>query len=223
MALVAVSQRDRRTATTRSSASPGTTGSATDEAEVAFNIADAHQGRGLGSVLLEHLAAAARERGVRRFVAEVLPQNGRMIAVFREAGYEVRQRTEDGIVAVGFDIDPTDRSLAVMADREHRAEALSMRGAAARVVGRRRRARARTRARRSPGGWPRGVLADLLVGDPSVVVHAVGVPGDPPLPVHARLTDVPGPVELAVVAVPAAAAADVARDLARLDVHGSSC
>src|SRR3954452_13881679 len=98
-----------------------------DDAEVAFNVADAHQGRGLGSVLLEHLAAAARERGVRRFVAEVLPQNGRMIAVFREAGYVVRQRTEDGIVALSFDIDPTDRSLAVMADREHRAEARSMR------------------------------------------------------------------------------------------------
>ncbi|OZB50395.1 MAG: hypothetical protein B7X40_02520, partial [Cellulomonas sp. 14-74-6] len=79
-----------------------------DTAEVAFNIADARQGLGLASVLLEHLAAAARERGVRRFVAEVLPQNGRMISVFREAGYEVRQRTEDGVVAVSFGIDPTD-------------------------------------------------------------------------------------------------------------------
>lgn len=96
-------------------------------AEVAFNISDAHQGKGLGSVLLEHLAAAARERGVRRFVAEVLPSNGRMLAVFRDAGYAVRQRTEDGVVSVAFDIDPTDRSLEVMADREHRAEARSMR------------------------------------------------------------------------------------------------
>ncbi|WP_456787340.1 GNAT family N-acetyltransferase [Cellulomonas sp. P5_C5] len=191
----------------------------TDEAEVAFNIADAHQGRGLGSVLLEHLAAAARERGVRRFVAEVLPQNGRMIAVFKQAGYEVRQRTEDGIVAVGFDIDPTDRSLAVMADREHRAEALSMRGvlhaSSVVVVG------PGTEAGETlEGRLASRVLADLLVGDPSVVVHAVAVPGDPPLPVHARIADVPGPVELAVVAVPAAAASDVARDLARLDVHG---
>ncbi|MDQ0373670.1 bifunctional acetate--CoA ligase family protein/GNAT family N-acetyltransferase [Cellulomonas humilata] len=191
----------------------------TDEAEVAFNIADAHQGRGLGSVLLEHLAAAARERGVRRFVAEVLPQNGRMIAVFKQAGYEVRQRTEDGIVAVGFDIDPTDRSLAVMADREHRAEALSMRGvlhaSSVVVVG------PGTEAGETLAGrLAARVLADLLVGDPSVVVHAVGVPGDPPLPVHARISDVPGPVELAVVAVPAAAATDVARDLAHLGVHG---
>jgi len=98
-----------------------------DEAEVAFNVADAHHGRGLGSVLLEHLAAAARERGVRRFTADVLPQNGKMIGVFREAGYAVRQSIEDGVVTVAFDLDPTDRSLAVMADREHRAEAQSVR------------------------------------------------------------------------------------------------
>lgn len=191
----------------------------TDEAEVAFNIADAHQGRGLGSVLLEHLAAAARERGVRRFVAEVLPQNGRMISVFKQAGYEVRQRTEDGIVAVGFDIDPTDRSLAVMADREHRAEARSMRGvlqaSSVVVVG-----PGKDAADTFAGRLASRVLANLLVGDPSVVVHAVGVPGDPPTPVYARVADVPGPVGLAVVAVPAADATDVTRDLARLDVHG---
>ncbi|TGJ94633.1 GNAT family N-acetyltransferase, partial [Actinotalea fermentans ATCC 43279 = JCM 9966 = DSM 3133] len=98
------------------------------EAEVAFNIADAEQGRGLGSVLLEHLAAAARERGVRRFSAEVLPQNGKMLAVFQEAGYVVSQHVDDGIVAVSVDLDPTDRSREVMADREHRAEARSMHG-----------------------------------------------------------------------------------------------
>ncbi|ROS72992.1 acyl-CoA synthetase (NDP forming) [Cellulomonas sp. PhB143] len=96
------------------------------QAEVAFNIADAVQGRGVGSVLLEHLAAAAREVGVRRFTAEVLPQNGRMIAVFREAGYQLEQRMDDGVVQVGVDLDPTDRSREVMADREHRAEARSV-------------------------------------------------------------------------------------------------
>ena len=91
-------------------------------AEVAFNVSDAHQGRGLGSVLLEHLAAAARENGVHRFVAEVLPQNRRMLGVFRDAGYEVRHAFEDGVVSLSFDIDPTERSLAVMEAREHRAE-----------------------------------------------------------------------------------------------------
>lgn len=97
-------------------------------AEVAFNIADALQGQGLGSVLLEHIAAAARERGVHRFIAEVLPQNRAMLGVFREAGYAVEQHLDDGVVTVSIDLDPTDRSRAVMADREHRTEARSMQG-----------------------------------------------------------------------------------------------
>ena len=97
-------------------------------AEVAFNIADALQGQGLGSVLLEHIAAAARERGVHRFVAEVLPQNRAMLGVFREAGYAVEQHLDDGVVTVSVDLDPTDRSREVMADREHRTEARSMQG-----------------------------------------------------------------------------------------------
>ena len=42
-------------------------------AEVAFNISDAYQGKGVGSVLLEHLAAVAQEHGVTKFVADVLP------------------------------------------------------------------------------------------------------------------------------------------------------
>ncbi|WP_022916162.1 GNAT family N-acetyltransferase [Ruania albidiflava] len=96
------------------------------DAEVAFNVSDHVQGKGLGSVLLEHLAAAGRELGVRRFVADVLPQNARMLRVFTDAGYDVQQVYDDGIVAVSFTIRPTDRSMAVLAERERRAEALSM-------------------------------------------------------------------------------------------------
>jgi len=96
------------------------------DAEVAFNVSDSAQGKGLGSVLLEHLAAAGRELGVRRFVADVLPQNARMLRVFTDAGYDVQQVYDDGIVAVSFTIRPTDRSMAVLAERERRAEALSM-------------------------------------------------------------------------------------------------
>ena len=95
-------------------------------AEVAFNVADSSHGLGLGSALLEHLASAARERGVRRFVADVLPQNGSMLGVFRDAGYDVSQELDDGVVSVSIDLDPTERSRQVMADREHRAEARSM-------------------------------------------------------------------------------------------------
>ena len=80
-----------------------------DAAEVAFNISDAAQGRGLGSILMEHLAVAARENGIRRFTAEVLPENRKMLSVFQESGFEVTRRFEDGVVAVEFPIDPTAR------------------------------------------------------------------------------------------------------------------
>src|SRR5690606_35756062 len=95
-------------------------------AEVAFNISDHFQGRGIGSVLLEHLAAIAQERGITRFVAEVLPQNRKMLGVFNEAGYVVTRRFEDGVVSVSFDIAETEASAAVRLAREHRAESKSM-------------------------------------------------------------------------------------------------
>ncbi|WP_407343822.1 GNAT family N-acetyltransferase [Pengzhenrongella phosphoraccumulans] len=198
-----------------------------DEAEVAFNIADAHHGRGLGSVLLEHLAAAARERGVGRFTAEVLPQNGRMIAVFREAGYEVSQTVEDGVVTVSFDIDPTDRSLAVMADREHRAEALSVEG----LLG------ARSVLLVGQSYAAAGSAIDLLFqrGFASVTsggfdaVHVLGATprtartqagGAGSVSFWDRLEDVPGPVHLAVVALPARDVVALVRHLSPLGVRG---
>ncbi|MBE3073711.1 MAG: GNAT family N-acetyltransferase, partial [Actinobacteria bacterium] len=98
-------------------------------AEVAFHISDAHQGRGVGSVLLEHLAAIAQERGVTKFVADVLPQNRKMIQVFTEAGYEVNYHFDDGVIEVAFTIEPTEHSQEVRLSREHRAEALSVRSA----------------------------------------------------------------------------------------------
>ncbi|MGM0385139.1 MAG: GNAT family N-acetyltransferase [Actinomycetota bacterium] len=96
-------------------------------AEVAFYVADSQQGRGLGSVLLDHLAAAGRERGLTRFVADVLPTNAKMLAVFRAAGYTVDSGFEDGVVGVSVDISTTDKSWRVMTAREQYAESRSMR------------------------------------------------------------------------------------------------
>ena len=68
------------------------------QAEVAFLIEDAHQGRGIAQLLLEHLAEAARERGITGFFAEVLPQNRRMAQVFADAGYRMQKGIEDGVL-----------------------------------------------------------------------------------------------------------------------------
>lgn len=98
-----------------------------DQAEVAFLVEDAHQGRGIGQLLLEHLAEAARERGITGFVAEVLPENARMAQVFADAGYKVSRQFEDGLLLVEFPILPSDTSVGVMERREHRAEGESVR------------------------------------------------------------------------------------------------
>lgn len=200
----------------------------TDEAEVAFNVADSQQGKGLGSVLLEHIAAVARERGVRRFTAEVLAQNGRMLAVFREAGYAVRQHVEDGVVTVTVDLDPTERSRSVMAERERRDEARSVLGLfepasvvvvveegdgtqcaqlAARVV-------TNLVSSTTPGA-PEGLQVTVVGLDSP----DLSWPTDR-VTFHAELADVPGTVELAVLAVPDERTPTLVRSLARLDPHG---
>ncbi|MCC0095476.1 GNAT family N-acetyltransferase [Streptomyces flavotricini] len=97
-----------------------------DEAEVAFLVQDAHQGRGVASALLEHIGAVARERGIRRFAAEVLPANNKMIKVFKDAGYGQKRSFEDGSVHLTLDLEPTAESLAVQRAREQRAEARSV-------------------------------------------------------------------------------------------------
>jgi GNAT superfamily N-acetyltransferase len=96
------------------------------DAEVAFVVEDAHQGRGIGSVLMEHLAEAARANGISRFVAEVLPQNGGMLRVFSDFGYQVRRRYSDGVVHLSFPIEPTEKSREVQESREQRTEAKSI-------------------------------------------------------------------------------------------------
>ncbi|GAB77601.1 Acyl-CoA synthetase (NDP forming) [Austwickia chelonae] len=179
-------------------------------AEVAFNIADAHQGKGVGSVLLEHLAAVAQERGITRFVADVLPQNRKMMKVFVDAGYEVSHHFDDGVIAVEFVVEPTARSAAVSLAREHRAEAESMsdvlRPRSVAVVGVSRRPDA-------PGSL---VLDNILDGGFTGQVHIVNCEADQVrgLRAHGRVSEIDGEVDLAVVAVPAEAVSDVVADCA---------
>jgi len=74
------------------------------EAEVAFVVADSWQELGLGTVLFRRLADRARELGVSRFVAEVLPHNRRMLAVFHHSGLPARSELRDGVVHLVLDL-----------------------------------------------------------------------------------------------------------------------
>jgi acyl-CoA synthetase (NDP forming)/GNAT superfamily N-acetyltransferase len=188
----------------------------TDDGEVAFVVEDAHQGRGLGAVLLEHLAAAARERGVDRFVADVLPTNRPMLSVFRSAGYEVRRDLADGYVSLAFPIRPTETSLEVMRAREHRAEARSVQRLLAprsvAVIG----------ASREPGAPGHELLQSLLRNGFEGPVYPINPAATSVSGVRAYpdVRAVPDPVDLAVIAVPAAEVAEVVRSCAAKRVRG---
>ncbi|MFF4646633.1 GNAT family N-acetyltransferase [Streptomyces sp. NPDC001389] len=176
-----------------------------DEAEVAFLVQDAHQGRGVASALLEHIGAVARERGIRRFAAEVLPANTKMIKVFTDVGYQQKRSFEDGSVHLTLDLEPTAESLAVQRAREQRAEARSVQrllapGSVA-VIG----------VSRSGSGVGAAALRNLRDGGFRGHLYAVnearvaGMEGDLLDGVRAYRTvaDIGAPVDLAVIAVPA--------------------
>lgn len=97
-----------------------------DTAEVAFVVSDTQQGRGIATLLLERLAAAARECGLHRFSADVLPNNRAMLRVFHDAGFDVSSRFEDGIVRLVFPIERTPRAREAARRREHAAQVRSI-------------------------------------------------------------------------------------------------
>ncbi|MFJ6015996.1 GNAT family N-acetyltransferase [Streptomyces sp. NPDC092952] len=191
-----------------------------DEAEVAFLVQDAHQGRGVASALLEHIAAVARERGIRRFAAEVLPANTKMIKVFRDAGYTQRRSFEDGSVHLTLDLEPTEESLAVQRGREHRAEARSVQRLLAprsvAVIG----------VGRTPGGVGRTVLRNVLAAGFTGRTYAVnnafaaGQETIDGVPAHRSLGGIGEPVDLAVVAVPADRVPEAVADCGEHGVQG---
>lgn len=220
-----------------------------DHAEVAFLVRDDQQGRGVASALLEHIGAVARERGVRRFVAEVLPANRKMIKVFTDAGYSQKRSFEDGSVHLTLDLAPTEQSLAVMRAREQRAEARSVQrllapGAVA-VVG----------ASRAPVGAGRAVLESLRAAGYTGRTYAVNrsLPGSGAdgaaardhgagdhggaaardgaehgasraelagVPAHRSVREIPEHVDLAVVSVPAAQVTRVVTECGEAGVQG---
>jgi acetyl coenzyme A synthetase (ADP forming)-like protein len=187
-----------------------------EEAEVAFTVADEHQGRGLATVMLEHLAAIARAHGIRRFVAITMQNNTAMLEVFAQTGFEVHRSRSGGVVDVSFDIAPTADSVNAQHRREHTSEARSvarlLAPASIAVVG----------ASRRSGTIGNGVLRNLLAGDFQGPVHPINPSARSIAGVQAypSVGDVPGAVDLAVVCVPADQVAAVVDDCIRKQVGG---
>ena len=183
-------------------------------AEVAFTVADDLQGRGAATRLLEQLAARAGEAGIESFVAEVLPENAAMLAVFRDAGFEESRTLGGGEVEVQFPIAPTERFRARVEERDHIAVAASLRPFfapnAVAVVG-------ASRRRGSIGGE---LFRNIITADFAGAVYPVNRAGEAVAGVRAYRTieEIPDPVDLAVICLPGERVLESAAEALRKDV-----
>jgi acyl-CoA synthetase (NDP forming)/RimJ/RimL family protein N-acetyltransferase len=169
------------------------------EAEMAFLLEDSMHGKGIGTLLLEQLAAIARENGVQRLRADTLVENAGMLRVFADSGFEQVRRLDSGVVELVLDTAYRPSTLDRMADRERAAEERSLHRVfaprAVAVIG----------AGRTPGGIGHEVLRNIVKGNFTGPVYAVNPHADrvADLPSYPSIVEVPGPVDLVVIAVPA--------------------
>jgi acetyl coenzyme A synthetase (ADP forming)-like protein len=179
-----------------------------DRAEVAFTVADALQGRGIGTRMLELLAAVARDHGIRWFDAYVLHENEQMMRVFLDSGFEVERRLDSGVFHVSFPLAPTATYEARAAERSQAAATASMKSffepRAVVVIG----------ASRQRGKIGSEILHNLVAGGFTGRLFAVHPSADSidGVPAFPRVTAIPDPVDLAVVCVPRAQVSGVVDD-----------
>jgi acyl-CoA synthetase (NDP forming)/GNAT superfamily N-acetyltransferase len=184
-------------------------------AEIAFAVGDDWQGHGIATLLLGQLAALADAAGIATLMAIVHPANHRMLQVFRDSGFPISVSSEPDELYVRMPsrlgpgarerFEERDRVAAVAAVRR------VLQPASIAVVG-------ASSRHRSIGG---AVLRNLLqAGFPGPVYavsrHAKRIAR---LPAYPSLGTVPGPVDVAVIAVGAPAVLDVARECAAAGVR----
>jgi acetate---CoA ligase (ADP-forming) len=167
-------------------------------AEAAFAVADELQGHGIGTRLLERLAALAAEQGIERFVAEVMPENRAMLGVFEGTGLEVTRELDGGEFEVRFPIAPTERYRERVDERDHLAVTASLRPffepKSVAVIG----------ASRRHGTIGGELFRNVLAADFGGAAYPVNRDGEPVggVPAYKSIADLPEVVDLAVVCLP---------------------
>jgi acyl-CoA synthetase (NDP forming)/RimJ/RimL family protein N-acetyltransferase len=187
------------------------------EAEMAFLLQDSVHGKGIGTLLLEQLAATARENGIQRLRADTLGENAKMLRVLADSGFEQVRKLDSGVVELVLDTAYHPLTLEKMADRERAAENRSLQRVfsprTVAVVG----------AGRKPGGIGHEVLRNIVTGGFTGTAYAVN-------PHATRIADVaayptieavPQTVDLAVIAVPAEQVAGVLAQCGAAGVGGA--
>ncbi|HLH21907.1 MAG TPA: GNAT family N-acetyltransferase [Chloroflexota bacterium] len=186
-----------------------------DRAEVAFAVADDYRGRGLATLLLGHLAEIAAAKGIRVFEAETLPTNHRMLGVFRQSGFPVEVHSGPGEIHLSFPTALDEAAIAQFERREQIAAVSALqaflhpRGVA--VIG----------ASRQRGSVGSEVFHNLVAYEFGGPVYPVNPAASVVqcVPAYPSVEAVPGPVDLAVVAVPAAHVLEVAEACGRKGVR----
>ena len=191
-------------------------------AEVAFAVSDDMHGRGIASLLLEHLVWRARQRGLGAFTAETLAENSAMLRVFADAGLPAKRQIAQGVVELTFPL-PVGQDdyrlggyLESVANRESRAGVASLRPLL------RPRSVAVVGASRRRGTVGRAILHNIVAGGFTGPVYAVSphtrtMEGVPCVP---SVDDLPEQVDVAVIAVPPAAVPEVAAQCGRNGIRG---
>jgi acetyl coenzyme A synthetase (ADP forming)-like protein len=185
------------------------------QAEVALAVADAFQGKGAGTLLLEHLAVIARRNGIAEFRADVLEEDERMIDVFTSIGFQVERGRESGVIHFSFPTHTTEEFVAAQMRRERVATAESVRSflkpRAIAIVG----------ASRKHGTIGAALLASLKRCKFRGALYPVnpGAPEIDGIPAFPTVSAIQAPVDMALIAVPAAAVEDAIKDCARAGVR----
>jgi acetyl coenzyme A synthetase (ADP forming)-like protein len=183
-------------------------------AEVAFTIANDFQGRGLGTILLGQLAEVAEANNIQMFEAEVVAANHAMLHVFRESGFPIEVSAEAGQLHVTFPTSFTKEAIEQFERRETLAAVNALKlffnPRAVAVIG-------ASRQRGTIGGE---IFHNLLsfgfngpvypVNPTAAVVQSV--------PAYANVEAIPGPVDLAIIVVPADRVIEVAAGCGRKGV-----
>jgi len=185
-------------------------------AEVAFVIEDAYQGKGIGTKLMEWLANVARDNGITTFEASVLAENREMMNVFKDYGFHVTSEFEEKEYRVTFPIARTKRVTQREEERERIATVTSLisllypRSVA--IIG----------ASRDPGTIGQLLFRCIMQNRFSGVVYPINPNAEAIMSVKAypSVLDVPGDVDLALIAVPAPLVAKVTDECGRKGVRG---
>jgi acetyl coenzyme A synthetase (ADP forming)-like protein len=186
-----------------------------DRAEVALEIVDALQGKGLGTILLGQLAEAANQLGIQVLDAEVLAENHQMVKVFRDCGFPVRTHSLSGYLLIEFPTSMSPEALERFERREQLAATAAMRAffepRAVAVIG----------ASRRRGTVSGELFHNLLAAGFNGPVYPVNPKASVVQSVVAykSVLDVPGPVDLAVLALPAPSVVEAAGDCAAKGVR----